>query len=90
MDMGLVQMTPSPDRPGDFLVDTRALQALIAEYGPRITTASGQLGVSAAKGALWTPGASSEGPGGGLWTPGSGSPAAPAGPDKPRLIIPGR
>jgi hypothetical protein len=61
----------------------------MAEYGPRVTTASGRLGVSATKGGLWTPGGPSAG-GGGIWTPGSETAPTPGGGDKPRLIIPGR
>ena len=92
IDMGLIQMVSSPDRPGEVLLDSRPLQALLAEYGPRVTTASGRLGVSAAKPEIWTPGGSSAGGSGGLYIPGSGAPAAPpsqgGGPSK--LIVPGR
>jgi tetratricopeptide (TPR) repeat protein len=88
LEMGLVQMVPNPDKPDEVLIDSRMLQALMAEYGPRVTTASGQLGVSATRGGLWTPG-SSAGGGGTIWTPGSEVPGASGG-DKPKLIIPGR
>ena len=87
LDMGLVQLVPNPDRPDDVLMDTRGLQAVLAEYGPRVTTASGGLGVSATKPEIWTPGAAAAG-GGGIWTPGSGAPASEG--EKPKLIIPGR
>ncbi|MGE5756744.1 MAG: tetratricopeptide repeat protein, partial [Planctomycetaceae bacterium] len=70
LEMGLVQMVPNPDKPDDILIDSRMLQTLMAEYGPRVTTASGQLGVSATRGGLWTPG-SSTGGGGAIWTPGA-------------------
>jgi hypothetical protein len=76
VDMGLIQMVPSPDRPDEVYLDSRPLQALLAEYGPRITTASGRLGVSAAKPEIWTPGS------------GSGAGTSAGGPSK--LIIPGR
>ncbi len=89
LQMGLIRMAPNPDVPGDYLLDPRALQALMAEYGPRVTTASGQLGVAATKGGIWTPEAASGGQSGGIWTPGSPS-QNPGGPDKPKLIIPGR
>jgi tetratricopeptide (TPR) repeat protein len=92
MRLGLVLAQPSPDRPGELLLDTRPLQQLLARYGPRITTASGELGISAAKTPIWTPGSETGTGGGGLWTPGQPAPppaAAPGG-DKPRLIIPGR
>jgi hypothetical protein len=96
MQMGLVRMVPNPDVPGDVMLDPRTLQALLAEYGPRVTTSTGTLGVSATKGEIWTPGGPTGGGGGatssgGIWTPGSGNPpAAGGGPDKPKLIIPGR
>jgi len=92
IDMGLLEMVSHPDRPGDVMLDSRPLQALMAEYGPRVTTASGRLGVSAAKPEIWTPGgAAPGGSSGGLWTPGSGpapGPAQPGGGSK--LIVPGR
>ena len=89
VEIGLVRMSPNPDNPEDILLDSRPLQAVLAEYGPRVTTASGRLGVSATKPDLWTPGGPASGAGGGLWTPGSGSTGHPPG-DKPKLIIPGR
>lgn len=89
VDMGLVQMQPNPDRPGEVILDTRALQAVMQRYGPKITTAGGQLGVSAARGEIWTPSKPAPGAGGGIWTPGASSKPAEGG-DKPRLIIPGR
>ena len=88
MDMGLVQLAPHPDNPDQLLLDSRPLQAVMARYGPRVTTAAGQLGVSATQGGIWTPGGSTAG-GGGIWTPGSPAGPAPGG-DKPKLIIPGR
>lgn len=87
LDMGLLRMYPNPDRPGEMLLDSRPLQAVLSRYGPRITTASGQLGVSASRGGIWTPGSEPASPGG-VWTPGSAA-TAPGG-DKPKLIIPGR
>ncbi len=79
--MGLVEMVPNPDGSGEILLDSRPLQALLAEYGPRVTTASGRLGVSAAKPEIWTPGGSSSSGGGGLYIPGAASPP-PTGPSK--------
>jgi len=90
LEMGLVRMAPNPDNPQDYLLDPRPLQALMAEFGPRVTTASGQLGVAATKGGLWTPASEAGASPGGIWTPGSAAPAAPGSPDKPKLIIPGR
>jgi hypothetical protein len=91
LEMGLIQMVPHPEDPEQILLDSRTLQALMANYGPRVTTASGELGVAATRGGLWTPGSGASGSGGsgGLWTPGGGAPGAPSG-DKPKLIIPGR
>jgi hypothetical protein len=90
VEMGLVRMYPNPERPKEIVLDDRILQRLMELHGPRVTTASGGLGVSAAKGEIWTPGGSASAPGGALWTPGS-QPSAPAG-EKPKskLIIPGR
>jgi len=95
IDMGLLEMVNNPDRPGEILLDSRPLQALMSEFGPRVTTSSGRLGVSATKPEIWTPGGSGPGGGGsgpgGLWTPGGGSPPpqGPSGGEK-KLIIPGR
>ncbi|MBV8606505.1 MAG: tetratricopeptide repeat protein [Singulisphaera sp.] len=86
MEMGLINVAPNPDRPDDILVDARALQMLLTEYGPKVTTATGRLGVSATRGGIWTPG--SETGGGGIWTPGSGAGGSSAGGEKPKLIIP--
>lgn len=92
IDMGLVQLAPHPDGSGTMLADARLLEAMLAQYGPRITTASGQVGVSASKGGIWTPGSDTpSGAGSGLWTPGAGSAPGPAGGgEKPKLIVPGR
>ncbi|MDR3632807.1 MAG: tetratricopeptide repeat protein [Isosphaeraceae bacterium] len=90
LDLGLVELRPNPDRPDDVLLDTRVLQAVMAEYGPRVTTARGELGIAATRGGLWTPGAGAQGGGGALWTPGSDAPAAPSQSGPSKLIIPGR
>ena len=89
IDMGLLEMVPNPDRPSEIMLDSRPLQALLAEYGPRVTTASGRLGVSATKPEIWTPRATAGGSGGGIWTPGSPRRKRSAGGGK-ELIIPGR
>ena len=96
VQMGLLQMVRVPDRPGEVMLDSRPLQALLAEYGPRVTTSTGRLGVSATKPEIWTPGGAAGGAPGGLWTPGSGG-GGPAGPPPAggggggkNLIIPGR
>ena len=88
VEMGLIRISPNPDNPEDFLLDSRPLQAALAEYGPRVTTSSGKLGISATKPELWTPGGPASGSGA-LWTPGGGAGNQPPG-DKPKLIIPGR
>ena len=98
VDMGLIRLVPGSNKPGDMMVDPRPLQALLSQYGPRVTTASGQLGVAATQGEIWTPGGSTSSAGG-IWTPGSapssagagaGAAPPPPGGEKPRLIIPGR
>lgn len=97
IDMGLIQMVPNPDRSGDVLLDSRPLQEIMSQYGPRVTTASGRLGVSAAKPEIWTPGGPAGSGSGALYIPGGGggsggtsSPPStqPGGPSK--LILPGR
>ena len=69
MEMGLIRLASPPDQPGELMLDTRMLQQLLAHYGPKVTTASGYLGVSATRGEIWTPG--SEAKGSAIWTPGS-------------------
>ena len=98
VEMGLVEMVPNPDKRGEVLLDSRPLQSVLAEYGPRVTTASGRLGISATNPDLWTPGSpaggSGDAAGASLWTPGAGNPAPTAGPagsgEKTKLILPGR
>ncbi|MGP0064663.1 MAG: hypothetical protein ACLQGP_13830 [Isosphaeraceae bacterium] len=85
MEMGLVRSVADPDHPEQIALDTRILDQLLAQYGPRVTTAAGELGASASRGDIWTP-ESSRG-GSAIWTPGSESPAAP-GQDRPKLIVP--
>ena len=86
LEMGLLQLASPPDRPGEIMLDPRGLQQLLSLYGPKVTTASGYLGVSATKGEIWTPG--SETKGSSIWTPGSD--VGPAGgSQKPRIIITG-
>jgi tetratricopeptide (TPR) repeat protein len=86
LEMGLIRVGPSPDRPGEVVLDPRPLQQLLSEYGPKVTTASGYLGVSATKGELWTPESAAKGSSA-IWTPGSdaGSPG-----ERPRIIVTGR
>jgi tetratricopeptide (TPR) repeat protein len=85
--LGLIQMSPHPDRPGEFLLDSRPLQHLLSEYGPKITTATGRVAVAVTKPTIWTPSAET-GTKSGLWTPSTGTP--PATGDTSKLIIPGR
>ena len=87
--MGLLQIAPNHENPEQVLVDSRPLQMLMDQYGPRITTSSGRLGVSATKPEVWTPDSRAGGSTtpGGIWTPGS---SQGSGGDKPKLIIPGR
>jgi hypothetical protein len=62
---------------------------LIARYGPRITTAAGDRGAAASRGAIWTP-ESARG-GAAIWTPGSETAPAPdAGRERSGLILPGQ
>jgi tetratricopeptide (TPR) repeat protein len=89
VEMGLLRLVARPDKPEEVLLDVGPLQALMATYGPRVTTATGELGMAASRSAIWTPG-SAAGGGGGIWTPGSGAAPPTPGGDKPKLIIPGR
>jgi tetratricopeptide (TPR) repeat protein len=86
IDMGLVRLVPAPDRPNDFHLDTRPLYQLMSTYGPRVSTASGVLGVSATKGEIWTPETAPKETA--IWTPGSGV-GSPTGGEKSRIILPG-
>jgi hypothetical protein len=92
IDMGLIRLVPNPDRPGGMMVDGRPLQAVLGRYGPRITTASGGLGISATQGGIWTPEKQAEASGGTIWTPGSATAPTPTegSAERPKLIIPGR
>src|SRR5207248_9089760 len=36
IDLGLIRMVAHPERPGEVLLDSRPLQTLLAEYGPRV------------------------------------------------------
>ena len=71
---GLIRLQPSQDDPENMTVDSSLLQQLIARYGPRVQTAAGEVGVSATRGGIWTPGGGTSG--------GTG--------DKPRIILPGQ
>jgi tetratricopeptide (TPR) repeat protein len=86
LEMGLVRLGSPPDRPGELILDSRPLQQLLSRYGPKVTTASGYLGVSATKGEIWTPDSESKGSSS-IWTPGSDA-ASPGG--KPRIIMTGQ
>jgi tetratricopeptide (TPR) repeat protein len=84
IEMGLLRLVASPDRPGEVMVDSRILQRLLSHYGPKVTTSSGYLGVSATRGEIWTPQSSTQGSA--IWTPGSDQEAAKSG--EKRLILP--
>jgi tetratricopeptide (TPR) repeat protein len=87
--MGLVRPVVDPKRPDQIMVDMGVLDQLIAQYGPRITTAAGDLGVTAGRGEIWTP--DSARGGSSIWTPGSDATPAPgAGREQSRLILPGQ
>jgi hypothetical protein len=88
LQMGLLRVVPNPEDPQQLLMDTRRLAELLTRYGPRVTTASGELGVSAVSREIWTPGGQTPAKGAGaIWTPGSSAPAAD--PAK-KLILRGR
>ena len=85
LQLGLVQLVAPPDRPGEVMLDTRVLQQLLSLYGPKVTTASGYLGVSATRGEIWAPQSAAQGSA--IWTPGPDRQAAKSG--EKRLILPG-
>jgi hypothetical protein len=87
LEMGLLRIMSSPDRPGELVVDSRPLNQLIDRYGPKVTTAGGYLGVSATRGEIWTPDSGSKGSA--IWTPGSDSGDSSTG-EGPRIILPGQ
>jgi len=87
ISLGLVQLVADPNRPDQLGLDTRILDSYLNRFGPRVTTASGQLGVAASQGEIWTPEA-----GGGstsIWTPGSAPPLPSAG-GKAKIIVTGQ
>ena len=89
INLGLVQVVQDPNRADQMALDTRKLEYYLNQYGPRVTTASGQLGVAATRGEIWTPEAGGGGAGGSpIWRPGSAPPAA-AGGGKPSIIVTG-
>jgi tetratricopeptide (TPR) repeat protein len=91
LDMGLIEMAPHPERPDQMMLDSRPLMAVLSQYGPRVTTASGELGVSATRPEIWTPDRASGGSGGGVWTPGSPGGGGGAGQGGERkIILPGQ
>ncbi|HKI21070.1 MAG TPA: hypothetical protein VKA15_24475, partial [Isosphaeraceae bacterium] len=87
VNLGLVQVVIDPARPEQIVLDTRVLEDFLSQYGPRVTTVTGQAGLAATRGEIWTPDSA---PGGSsIWTPGSPSPTVPDG-GKPKIIYPGR
>lgn len=94
MELGLIRLVPHPERPEQVMMDTRVLEFLLQKFGPKITTATGELSVSASKSQIWTPGSggpSAGGAGGKIWTPGQ-SAAGPGGSEGsgPKLFVPGK
>jgi tetratricopeptide (TPR) repeat protein len=91
MELGLVKPVPDPYNPDQMAIDTRVLEYLLKEYGPRVTTTTGELGVAASRSSIWTPGTAVAAGGGGpagIWTPGSPAPGSPG--EKRRVIVPGQ
>jgi tetratricopeptide (TPR) repeat protein len=85
VSLGLVQAGVDPKRPEQVILDTEMLELYLKRYGPRVTTAAGELGVAASRSEIWTP-ESAEAPSA-IWTPGS-SPARSE--EKSKLILPGQ
>jgi hypothetical protein len=85
--LGLVRVVADPNHPDQATLDTRILDDYLSRFGPRVTTAAGELGVAATRGEIWTP--ESGGGGGSLWTPGSALPPT-SGEGKSKIIVPGQ
>jgi tetratricopeptide (TPR) repeat protein len=85
VSLGLVQAGVDPKRPDQLILDTQMLEQYLKRYGPRVTTATGELGVAASQSEIWTPESTeASSP---IWTPGSG-PARSE--EKSKLILPGQ
>jgi hypothetical protein len=87
VSLGLVQAGVDPKRPDQLILDTQILEQYLKQYGPRVTTATGELGVAASSGDIWTP--ESSGTPSAIWTPGSPSASARTA-EKSKLILPGQ
>jgi hypothetical protein len=87
INLGLVQVVADPKRPDQLGLDTRILDAYLNRFGPRVTTASGELRAAASQAEIWTPqsGVGSTT----IWTPGSGPSPLPAG-AKAKIIVTGQ
>jgi hypothetical protein len=88
INLGLVQVVHDPSRPEQMVLDTRTLEYYLERYGPKITTSSGELGVAAGQGEIWTPDSGRGGSGSPIWTPGSAAPPTAA-EAKPKIILSG-
>jgi hypothetical protein len=87
VSLGLVQAGVDPNRPEQLLLDTQMLEQYLKRYGPRVTTATGELGVAASQAEIWTPDSgATPSP---IWTPGSTSGPARA-EQKSKLYLPGQ
>ncbi len=90
INLGLVQVVQDPNHPDQMALDTRTLEYYLNQFGPRVTTASGQLGVAATRGEIWTPDAGGGGGGGSpIWTPGTAPPPGGGG-GKQSIIVTGQ
>ncbi len=85
VSLGLVQAGVDPKRPDQIILDTQMLEQYLKQYGPRVTTATGELGVAASQAEIWTP-ESTEAPSS-IWTPGSATAQSEG---KSKLILPGQ
>jgi tetratricopeptide (TPR) repeat protein len=87
VNLGLVQLARDPKNPEQVLLDTRGLETLLATYGPRVTTAAGNLGAGGTAAPIWTPGSTAEP--GKIWTPGSAASRSPER-ESAKIIMPGQ
>lgn len=84
VQLGLVRILPDSSRAEGFSLDLGILEGFLKEFGPRVQTADGRIGLGDRQDRVWTPNQAPAG--GGIWTP--GSTAGPA--ERPPLILPGQ
>lgn len=88
--IGLVRRVPDPENPGKSTLDASLLDYMLEKFAPRHRTIKADLGVSAGKPQIWTPGSDQKQGGSSVWTPGRGNSDKGQSGSGSKLIIPGR